>query len=346
MKISEKLKNSENNENNEEEKVEEKIAKPIAMVRDVLKKLDINEENSKFPRQVLKRFAHIVEKKVSDPRSQNKIMYPVPYLLLISFLALLSGAETWVDIELFAKAERKSLKRILPKYYGTPSHDTYRRVFGLLAVEELAQTITNFLVESLQMIKKALRVKDEGYRLINVDGKEARSTGRKYNSDEKIRNLHTLNIYDASNAICLNSVPIDSKSNEIPVAERILSQMQLKNTVVTFDALNTQKKTIAGICKNNGDYVGGLKGNQHLFYNEVVLYFTDDVLAKIQAKGADFYTYTEKAHNRIEKRSFYLTKDIKWFTDIGMWANLKSFVCYILQTEDLVTGKKTIERHY
>ena len=29
-----------------------------------------------------------------------------------------------------------------------------------------------------------------------------------------------------------------------------------------------------------------------------------------------------------------------------LWANLKSFICYDLETEDLVTGKKTKERRY
>ena len=150
----------------------------------------------------------------------------------------------------------------------------------------------------------------------------------------------TLGIY------CLFSVPIDKKTNEIPTAQVLLGKMQLKNCVVTFDAMNTQKETVGVIHGGKGDYVGGLKGNQQTFYNEVVLFFSEDELKDIEQKGKYYRSYIEKSHNRIEKRTYYMTTKIKWFADLPLWANLKSFICYDLETEDLVTGKKTKERRY
>ena len=94
--------------------------------------------------------------------------------------------------------------------------------------------------------------------------------------------------------------------------------------------------------------MGGLKGNQQLFYEEVVLLFSEEELARISGKEKDKYfrTYTEKAHNRIEKRSYYMTTDINWFADLHKWAGLKAIICYIVETQDLVSDKKTKEYRY
>jgi len=211
--------------------------------------------------------------------------------------------------------------------------------------EELQISAAEFLVDEVEQLKKALGLK-KGLRQIALDGKEQRGTGRKYNTDQKVCNLQTLHCYDVSNGINLASVPIDEKTNEIPTAQHLLSKMQLKDCIVTFDALNTQKETVKIIAERKGDYVGGLKGNQQLFHKEVVELFSDSELDSIRKKEKYYRSYSEKAHNRIEKRSYYMTTDIKWFADLKLWKKLKSFICYIVETEDLVTHEKTIERRY
>ena len=122
--------------------------------------------------------------------------------------------------------------------------------------------------------------------------------------------------------------------------------MQLKDCIVTFDAMNTQKETIRIITENKGDYVGGLKGNHELFHQEVIEFFSDSELEAIRKEEKYYRTYSEKAHNRIEKRSYYMTTDIKWFADRKLWEKLSSFICYIIETEDLITQEKTMERRY
>jgi len=266
--------------------------------------------------------------------------------LFIAFLAVLSGCTNWTDISLFADVKKRYIKKFLRGYKKAPSHDTFVRVFSLIDPVRFSEAVTAFLIENLATVKETLNIRDEGYRLISVDGKEARSTGRKYGSTGSIPNLQTLNIYDVSNAVSLLSVPISEKTNEIPVAQKYLAEMHLKNCIVTFDALNTQKDTINVITTSGGDYVGGLKGNHELFHEEIKLYFDKETLASIRKAKNNYYTYKEKSHNRLEKRTYYLTTDIEWFEDRGKWNNLRSFICHEKETEDLVTGKKTSERHY
>jgi predicted transposase YbfD/YdcC len=193
--------------------------------------------------------------------------------------------------------------------------------------------------------KKALDIKEGGYRLICVDGKEQRGSGRKYGTDEKIKNLQTLHVYDASDEICLFSKAIGEKTNEIPVARDILDQMDLKKCIVTFDALHTQKDTINTIAARGGDYVGGLKGNQGNLEEEAKDTFTPDVLEAL--RGTDAYHETvEKAHNQIETRRYYIFKVYPKHTCAKGWKKLRNFVCYEKHTVHLVTGKESREVRY
>ena len=323
------------------------IPTTIIKIREVIKKIRFDARTERVPKAVMKRIVSCMEE-VGDSRSQGMIDYPLPYILLISFLAVLSGAEGWVDMQTFAESYKVKLNGILPEYkqIAVPTDDTFRRVFGIIKPEELQSATSLFLVQQISRMKEALGIEDKGLRHISVDGKEQKGTGRHYGTDQKVPNLQTLHCYDVTNGICLHSIPIDSKTNEIPVAQAVLAAMQLKNTVVTFDAMNTQRDTVKVTTDGKGHYVGGLKGNQQLFYEEVVMFFSEEELDSIRRKKTCFRAYKEQAHNRIETRSYYMTTDIEWFANLSKWAGLKSFICCVTETEDLVSGKKTRECRY
>jgi predicted transposase YbfD/YdcC len=324
-----------------------KTPRAIMRIREAIKDVRHDVRGGKMPKIVLKRIISCMED-VKDARSPEDIDYPLSYIILMAFLAVMSGAESWVDMQTFTASYKKKFNGIMPQYkrIGVPSHDTFRRVFGLINPDELQRATTVFVVEELNRLKEVLGIAETGMRHYALDGKEQKGTGRKYGTDQKVPNLQTLHCYDVTNGICMYSVPISEKSNEIPAAQAMLSMMQLKNCVFTFDAMNTQRDTVSVIAGGGGHYVGGLKGNHPLFYSEVDLFFSDETLAKIRKKEEVFYEYSEKSHNRIEKRSYYLTTDIKWFADLSKWAKLKSFICYEIEAEDLVSGKKTKERRY
>ena len=322
-----------------------KIQKPIIIIREVFKRLNFNPEKKRIPKRALLRFIHFIDD-LDDPRLENNISYPLTHILFIAFLAILAGCTGWTEMSVFADLKKRYIKKFLHGYKTPPSHDTFRRVFGLIDPVLFSEAISAFLTENLWTIKEVLNIQNEGYRQIGIDGKEARGTGRKSGSEGVIPNLQTLNIYDISNAVSLLSVPINEKTNEIPIAQKYLAEMQLKNCIVTFDAMNTQKDTIKIIATNGGDYIGGLKGNHELFHDEIKLYFDKETLESIRKEKKNYYTHKEKAHNRLEKRTYYLTTDIEWFEDRKKWINLRSFICCDKSTEDLVTGEKTNERRY
>lgn len=302
-------------------------------------------DTNKPPVITMRRFIRYL-KLIDDRRIAGMIQYPLEEIIVIAFLAVLGGAENWEDMELFGKSYRKWLKKFLKLENGIPSNDTFRRVFGLIRSSQLEAATVAYMADIIGRLKKVLKINNTDKRHICVDGKESRGTGRKRDTSEEIRNLQTLHIYDNTHGICLYSGAIGEKTNEIPVAQNILGSMELKNSIVTFDAMNTQKRTVAIIREQKGDYVGALKGNQSCMDEEVRAYFTDDVRTKILSKGEDYYRSSEKAHNQLETREFFLTRKVSWFEDLGQWSGLKSFICYKKTMVNLVTGMQTAEERY
>ena len=80
------------------------------------------------------------------------------------------------------------------------------------------------------------------YRHLCIDGKEMRGSGRASGTNHPQRNYAMLNIYEAASYTVIECEPIDKKENEIPVAQRLLRQMNLKNTVIMQTHFTVREK--------------------------------------------------------------------------------------------------------
>ena len=100
---------------------------------------------------------------VSDPRS--RCLHPLSEILVIAILGVISGADTWVEIESWGKARQEWLGRFLALPHGIPSHDTFGRVFAQLDPDVFAAAFRNWT--------RALAQKTVG-EVIAIDGKTLR----------------------------------------------------------------------------------------------------------------------------------------------------------------------------
>jgi len=87
---------------------------------------------------------------------KGMIKYSLGEILLIAFLAVLSNASTWVEIEEFGRGKEAWLSQFLPGLSGIPSHDTFRRVFSLIDTAQMEAATVAFLIENIDAIKTAL----------------------------------------------------------------------------------------------------------------------------------------------------------------------------------------------
>ena len=179
--------------------------------------------------------------------------------------------------------------------------------------------------------------------ILSMDGKTSngskRSTGK--NKEEQV--VNTMSVYSTNYGISLVQDYISEKTNEIPMGPKLLEKLNLKNCVVTADALNTQVDTIKAILKGKADYVLPVKENQKLTYEEIKMYYTDKNFIK-EVKEKSYKKVVEKEHNAIVTREYYMTDDIKWMNQKEKWPGLKSIglARKTIEKDD----NKTIENRY
>ena len=69
---------------------------------------------------------------VIDPRTGPAQRHDLHEMIVMALCAVLCGADTWVDIADWAEDNADWLKRYLILAHGTPSYDTFGRVFRIL----------------------------------------------------------------------------------------------------------------------------------------------------------------------------------------------------------------------
>jgi len=282
-----------------------------------------------------------------DERVQGRVIYPLHEIILMLFLATLAGAESCLATQDFWMANARLYRRLFRKG-NIPSHDTFRRILAIIRYDLLNELLTEVLITSDKAIRKALNLPIPKKTIISVDGKQLRGTGRKAGTAEEIKDLQILNIYNQDSKTCLYSEAIESKTNEIPHAQRVLSAMNLTDTVVTFDAMHMQTKTVQIITEAKGDYLGGLKGNQSNASDFAQDLFSTANLEKLKVVDGCYHETREISHNQLEQRSFYLfpltvSQKKGRFSE---WKKASALVCMDKMMIHNVTGKEKQETRY
>lgn len=262
---------------------------------------------------------------IPDYRHPSYIRHLVGDIVMIVFFALLGNANEWSEIESFARQKEKWLRKYLELPNGVPTDDTIRIVTGNINTEHFFQMAVNLLLETIDGIVRLSGKETHEKGIVCVDGKESCGSRRRDTGSGEVRALQTLNVYAGDYGICIGQRFIEEKTNEIPAAQEVLPLMDLKDSIVTADAMNCQKETVSAIVKAKGDYVLALKGNQPLFYNEVKEYFNKERLEELRQEEGCWYKTVEKEHGGAAVREYYITEDVGWYSEKKKWAGLRSF---------------------
>ena len=70
---------------------------------------------------------------IEDPQCAGKVDHRLIDILIIAVCAVIACAESWDDIALYGRNKLGWLRSFLTLANGIPSHDTFRRVFMLIA---------------------------------------------------------------------------------------------------------------------------------------------------------------------------------------------------------------------
>lgn len=286
---------------------------------------------------------------ITDTRHESYIKHKLIDIIIISLLAIMSNANEWLEIEEFGKKKETWLRKFLELPNGIPSDDTFRIVISSLNSNYFYSLVVDFLIEKMNALLNAVgkgnQELTENKDIISLDGKTSCGSKRAKTNKEGAKALHTLNAYSSDNGMCIGQVFVNEKSNEIPATIELLDIIDVRNTIVTWDALNTQKETVKKVINRGGDYVGALKGNQHNFYKDVKDYFENDVLNEIKKDKTNYVKTTEKEHSAIVTREYFLCDNIEWLYDKKKWKGLKSVAVERKNIEKL-NGESSLEERY
>lgn len=317
-----------------------KVSKELKEFKEMLEEDEIesykNDEIEDLNVDFLIDYIYDNESFLDDTRHQGYTLHSLEEILLIVIFGLLSNCNTYKDIEMFIKIHYNWLVKKLKLENGTPSVSTIRRVISIINPKEL-EILCN------EVFFKYIANKE------NIYNEEDLIITDIYSLDGKVANgsfINTINgTYQKINAMSAYSIKynktlatefIDSKTNEIPTCPKLLARLNIKDSIITFDALNTQEKTINYIHKNKAHYVVPIKDNHKDFAEELYCYFHDSKLLE----KCDRYITNEKAHNKIERREYYFTNNIAWITSKEKWLGLKSIGYIKKYTNDKLSEER------
>lgn len=225
---------------------------------------------------------------ITDPRIERSKAHPLGTILMVAICAVISGAESFVDMEDFGNAKKEWLGSFLDLSNGVPSHDTFGRVFSLIDPKQFQESFASWM-------KACVRL--SGGRVIAIDGKTNRRT-----FSGLTRALHVVSAFATANGVSLGQVATEQKSNEITAIPELLKIIDISGCLITTDAMGCQTDIAADIVARGGDYLLAVKGNQGLLYRDVKACFarlSDDptILAVHSSNTTD-----NTGHGRLEKR--------------------------------------------
>ncbi len=229
-------------------------------------------------------------------------------ILVLSLCATLSGAETDEDIESYGEEKISFLKTFLDLPNGIPSHDTITRVFRYLDKDAFSNCLYKYSKDILEFL-------DEQH--ISIDGKVCRATNE---SSKKKSGICIVTAWACEQNLCLGQLKTAEKSNEKTAIPALIEDIDVKDSVVSIDAIANSPSIAEQIIDKGGNYILSLKKNQKTTFEQVSAYMQANQSLLQKDKDVDF------GSGRIETRTCYVLKDLTFIENVLAWKGIKSVV--------------------
>lgn len=272
---------------------------------------------------------------LTDPRRGNALQHPLHTILFMAICAVICGADSWTEVELWGQANLDWLRTFLPLPNGIPSHDTFGRVFARLDPEAFRRCFMQWV----RAISKLSR-----RQVLAVDGKTVRRSHDRTNGRDAI---HMVSVWAETNRLVLGQTKVDDKSNEISAIPELLSWLELAGCLVTIDAMGCQTAIAEQIVRQGGDYLLALKDNQPRLYQDVHDAFRHSARPTRGDPQPTYARTVDKGHDRLEIRECWALSDPAlnaYLTTRQSWPHLRTLVR--VRAERRADGTTSVEDRY
>ena len=269
---------------------------------------------------------------LEDPRDALRRRHKLIEMVVIAIAAVLCGADGWVAIAAFGRAKESWLRQFLELPHGIPSHDTFGRVFALLAPAAFEACFRAW-VETIRSVIPG--------EVIALDGKTLR---RSHDRAAGLGALHLVSAWACANRVVLGQVATEAKSNEITAIPQLLALLHLEGCIVTIDAMGCQTRIAAQIIAQGGDYLLALKGNQGTLEGEVEEAFIDADARDYAGVDSQVLETVERGHGRRETRRYRTLGDLSGVPRSAVWAGMN--MIGMVESRREVNGKVSTETRF
>lgn len=287
---------------------------------------------------------HDCFEQIDDPRVAGRTTHPLHSILLLVVAAMIADADGPEETEDFGKERIDWLSPFADFSNGIPSHDTIGRVMSMIAPKQFQQALIDWhtrLIEAYQNAEQSAS-NDNGLIHIAIDGKTSRGS---YTTADKSDALHFVSAWATKHGIALGQTEVASKSNEITAIDELLDFLDVRQSVITLDAIGAQKTIAAKIFQGGGDYVFAIKDNHPKLATAIRKHFElvhEEDLKKHRVKSKQ--TVDHRGCRREER--FYavcsIPESLRSLTK--HWAGAKSIGQAITQIEE--AGQCRVEVRY
>jgi hypothetical protein len=259
-----------------------------------------------------------------DPRRAHRRRHRLGDLLFVALCATLCGADSFGAIERWGRAKRAWLTERLSLEHGVASHDTFRRVFGLLDPEALLACFAAWTREV------AART---GGEVVALDGKTLRGSLDAANGRAA---LHLVSAWACDSRVSLGQQRlVGDKGNEVTALPELLKLLSPSGCLVTADAMGCQREVAGAAVAQGADYLLALKANHPALLAAAERFFERSRAAGWRVgEGAlsrpvphHACRSVEKGHGRVEVRRCFVAAAGAWLDPEARWPRLQSVAC-------------------
>lgn len=251
---------------------------------------------------------------IPDPRVERTRAHPLVNILVMALFGAISGADGWEALEVFAERRADFFKKFLAMPKGTPSADTFRRVFEALDPTAFQDAFRRWLQPLLENLKG---------QTIALDGKTLR--GALAHAAGRSGAFHLMHVWATEQRLLLGQKAVTGAPGEVAAAIELLKLLDLAGATITADANSCTAEVTATVRAAGAHYVLALKGNRRALHRLVQQRFAEAQQAGYP--GQKVAQSRTEAHGRDEIRIVRamplgpLPRSMK-----APWADLKTIV--------------------
>jgi predicted transposase YbfD/YdcC len=263
-----------------------------------------------------------------DFRNPRQTRHVLSELMTVAVCGLLCGADTFEEIIEWAECKLDWLRSFMVLEYGIASADTYERVFGLLDPKCFEACFRSWVCQILPTLQQD--------QVVAIDGKTSRRSTNKADASP----LHMVSAFATGAGLVLGQTATSEKSNEITAIPVLLETLDIKDCIVTIDAMGTQHKIAQSIREKEAHYVLCVKNNQPKL--------AESILQAKQKSDFEVASYFEevsqkRAHGRHEIRRCWAVNQIDYLHEPEKWTDVQSFA--VIERTRIIGDKTSVEYH-